>query len=161
MELYKLHHQALSNYCKVLVHDVDDAKDLMSETVLACITSFEKLKDRSKFKFYLFGIASRLLKRRIYKSTLFNNYKLEQSVDTNYAKSDVLDRTELYVLQKSLNKLPEKQRIIFVLFEINDLSLNEIAEIENIPLSTVKTRLSRARQALVEIYSDEKTIFNQ
>ena len=65
-----------------------------------------------------------------------------------------------YVFKKILNQLPENQREIFVLFEINDLSLNEISEIENIPLSTVKTRLSRAREALAEIYKDEKIISN-
>lgn len=160
MELYKLHHNALSNYCRVLVNNVDDAKDLMSESVLACMTNFGKLNDRSKFKFYLFGIASRLLKRKIYKSGLFNGYKQKQLVTNNHAKADILDRTELYVFRKMLNRLPENQREIFVLFEINDMSLNEISEIENIPLSTVKTRLSRARQALAEIYKDEKIILN-
>ncbi|MFM9944157.1 MAG: RNA polymerase sigma factor [Bacteroidia bacterium] len=159
MELYKLHHTALSNYCRVLINNTDDAKDLMSESILACLNNFEKLKDRSKFKFYLFGIASRLLKRKIYKSGLFNGYKQKQLVN-NYAKADILDRTELYVFKKMLNRLPENQREIFVLFEINDLSLNEISEIENIPLSTVKTRLSRARQALAEIYKDEQIILN-
>ncbi len=160
MELYKLHHQALSNYCLVLVNNVDDAKDLMSEAVLACITNFEKLKDHSKFKFYLFGIASNLLKRKIYKSGLFDKFKQKQIVNPSVAKADVLHKTELYVFKKILNQLPENQREIFVLFEINDLSLNEISEIENIPLSTVKTRLSRAREALAEIYKDEKIISN-
>lgn len=159
MELYQLHHQALSSYCMVLVNDTDDAKDLMSETVLACISNFEKLKDRSKFKYYLFGIASRLLKRKIYKTSLFTKYKQNQAFNT--AKQDVLHRTELYIFKRILNQLPENQREIFVLSEINDLSLNEISEIENIPLSTVKTRLSRARKALAEVYKDEQTILKQ
>ena len=160
MELYQLHHNALSNYCRVLINNTDDARDLMSEAVLACMSNFEKLKDRSKFKFYLFGIASRLLKRKIYRSGLFNGYKQMQLGNDYQAKTDILDRTELYVFRKMLARLPENQREIFVLFEINDLSLNEISEIENIPLSTVKTRLSRARKALAEIYKEEKIVIN-
>ncbi len=54
-------------------------------------------------------------------------------VNNYHVKADILDRTELYVFRKILNRLPENQREIFVLFEINDMSLNEISEIENIP----------------------------
>jgi len=160
MELYQLHHQALSNYCKVLSSNNEDAKDLMSESVLACISNFKNLKDRSKFKFYLFGIASRLLKKKIYKSGLFNKYKSGLDASKYETTDDILDRTELYVFRKLLARIPEDQREIFVLFELNDMSLNDISELVNIPLSTVKTRLSRARKALAEIYKEEKTTYN-
>jgi len=160
MELYQLHHQALSSYCAVLSNNVEDASDLMSESVLACMANFNNIKDRSKFRFYLFGIASKLLKRKIYKKGLFNEYRKMNENKHEISTGDILNRTELYAFKKILNRLPENQREIFVLFEINDLSLNEISEMHDIPLSTVKTRLSRARQALAEIYKEEKATFN-
>ncbi|MDV2687085.1 sigma-70 family RNA polymerase sigma factor, partial [Alkalihalophilus lindianensis] len=51
-------------------------------------------------------------------------------------------------VQKEILKLPEKYRSAIVLKYIEDLSLNEISEILNLPLGTVKTRIHRGREAL-------------
>ena len=47
-----------------------------------------------------------------------------------------------------MSKLPEKYRTVIVLKYIEELSLNEISEILDIPLGTVKTRIHRGREAL-------------
>jgi RNA polymerase sigma-70 factor (ECF subfamily) len=51
-------------------------------------------------------------------------------------------------IQKEIQKLPEKYRAAIVLKYIEELSLNEISEILNLPLGTVKTRIHRGREAL-------------
>ena len=51
-------------------------------------------------------------------------------------------------IQKEISKLPEKYRTVIVLKYIEELSLNEISEILDIPLGTVKTRIHRGREAL-------------
>jgi DNA-directed RNA polymerase specialized sigma24 family protein len=62
--LYENFKHELSCYCRAVMKDEDDAKDLMSETVLA-FESFEKMKEPEKFKYFLFGIASRLFKKKL------------------------------------------------------------------------------------------------
>jgi RNA polymerase sigma-70 factor (ECF subfamily) len=51
-------------------------------------------------------------------------------------------------VQKEIIKLPEKYRSVIVLKYIEELSLNEISEILDLPLGTVKTRIHRGREAL-------------
>lgn len=51
-------------------------------------------------------------------------------------------------VQKEILKLPEKYRSVIVLKYIEELSLNEISEILDLPLGTVKTRIHRGREAL-------------
>ena len=51
-------------------------------------------------------------------------------------------------VQKEILKLPEKYRSVIVLKYIEELSLNEISEILDMPLGTVKTRIHRGREAL-------------
>ncbi|MBU5873057.1 sigma-70 family RNA polymerase sigma factor, partial [Vibrio cholerae O1] len=52
------------------------------------------------------------------------------------------------MIQREILKLPEKYRIMIVLKYIEELSLNEISEMLDIPLGTVKTRIHRGREAL-------------
>ena len=51
-------------------------------------------------------------------------------------------------IQKEISKLPDKYRSVIVLKYIEELSLNEISEILDLPLGTVKTRIHRGREAL-------------
>jgi RNA polymerase sigma-70 factor, ECF subfamily len=51
-------------------------------------------------------------------------------------------------VQEAIEKLPEKYRSVIVLKYIEDLSLQEISEILELPIGTVKTRLHRGREAL-------------
>ena len=52
------------------------------------------------------------------------------------------------LIQREISKLPEKYRSVIVLKYIEELSLNEISSILEMPLGTVKTRIHRGREAL-------------
>jgi len=65
MELFMPVNRNISNYCRAIVNNNEDAKDLLSETLLIAYENFNKLKDRKAFKYYLFGIASWLFKRKL------------------------------------------------------------------------------------------------
>ena len=68
-----------------------------------------------------------------------------------------IDRQELYAaIMKALEQLPEEQRMVFVLSEIEELKYNEISEIMEIPLGTVKSRMHTAVGKLQEILGDYK-----
>jgi RNA polymerase sigma-70 factor (ECF subfamily) len=62
------------------------------------------------------------------------------------------ERTEL--VRKSLTQLPAESREVLVLRELEQLSYREIAEIAGIPVGTVMSRLSRARQRIQQTLSD-------
>jgi RNA polymerase sigma factor (sigma-70 family) len=59
-------------------------------------------------------------------------------------------------VQRALAQLPAQLREVIVLREINQLNYRDIAEITNIPIGTVMSRLSRARQLLIALLGDRK-----
>jgi RNA polymerase sigma-70 factor (ECF subfamily) len=59
-------------------------------------------------------------------------------------------------IQKALGQLPTQFREVIVLREINQMNYRDIAEITNVPLGTVMSRLSRGRQLLMGLLGDRK-----
>lgn len=68
-----------------------------------------------------------------------------EPVSTRNAERELVERDELEVLNLILDAMPDDLRAVFVFFEIEELTLVEIADILAIPLGTVKSRLLRAR----------------
>ena len=67
-----------------------------------------------------------------------------------------LIKADVNKVQRALAQLPAPFREVIVLREINQLNYREIAEIANIPIGTVMSRLSRARRLLIDLLDDSK-----
>ena len=67
-----------------------------------------------------------------------------------------LFKAEAEDVQRALPQLPVQFREVIVLREINQLNYRDIAEITNIPIGTVMSRLSRGRQLLIALLGDRK-----
>jgi RNA polymerase sigma-70 factor (ECF subfamily) len=147
MQLYEPLHEKLSRFVQSMVWNRDDAKDVLSETVLSAYENFEKVRNTDAFLYYLFGIASRLAKKRHRRKKFWGVF---DSPTTNLIASDHNSESKMAVneLYAALNKLPVKQREALTLFEISGFSIKEIAELQNSSLSGVKSRLIRGRQTL-------------
>ena len=155
MGLYDPLHERLSRFVHSMVWNRDDAKDVLGETVLAAYESFEKVRDHNSFLYYLFGIASRLAKKRERRKKfwgIFEPSKAELIISHYNSES----RTAVNELYAALNKIPVKQREAITLFEISGFSIKEIAEMQGSTLSGVKSRLMRAREALAKLLEAEK-----
>ena len=63
-------------------------------------------------------------------------------------------------LQKSIAKLPDKQRMMIILRDIKGLSYEEISEVLEMKLGTVKSQINRARLKLKEILEDDGTFLD-
>jgi len=71
-----------------------------------------------------------------------------------HTEEGIEDKDELLELVKrSLELMPDEYREIFILREYDGLSYNEIAEMFNLPLNTVKVKIHRAKQKMREILS--------
>jgi RNA polymerase sigma-70 factor (ECF subfamily) len=129
----------------------DDAKDLMGSTLEIAFKKFETLKDRSKFKYFIFGIASRITnnERRKWSNKIFvsdDNLNKQRSTIQDSDQS-----ADYFFLHQALQQLKQSTREAIVLFELEGFSIKEIAEIQNTNENTVKTRLSRGRAELKAI----------
>ncbi len=133
----------------------DVAKDLVSETILKSYDGFRKLRSEKAFLSYLFTICSRLYYSHLKKT---RNFATEEpdSLFSNFMSPE--DKTDVSILQESIDELPDMQREILILYEIIGFKYKEIADIKDISIDNVKVILHRARTNLKEmlIVSDKK-----
>jgi RNA polymerase sigma-70 factor (ECF subfamily) len=158
MQLYKPAHERLSRFVHSMVWNYEDARDIIAETALKAYESFEKLEHREAFLYFLFGIASRLSKRRGRRIRIWAPYDNQYAENIVDSSADVARKMEIDQLYKAMKKLPEKQREAISLFDISGFSLAEIQKIQGGSLSGVKSRIVRGRESLAKIISQENVI---
>jgi RNA polymerase sigma-70 factor (ECF subfamily) len=157
MTSYTSCHKELAAYCNVLARNYDDAKDLMSDTVEIGFRKFSSLKDVSKFKLFLFGIASKLFQNKLRTDYKRKNESLDNVIPIHQSEHRHMETSVDYKLAlQAIKKLPADQQEAVVLFEISGFSIQEIADIQNTNINTVKTRLSRGREKLRELLIEPK-----
>jgi RNA polymerase sigma-70 factor, ECF subfamily len=137
-----------------LVQDVTDRDDIAQESFLAAYLHLGSYDPhRGKFVTWLLTIA---------RNKCFDAMKVQRprvmaalppKLDPR-GPADRLLQTELFIqFDRALAALPFEQKTAFVLSEIEGLSHEEICQIEEVPLGTVKSRISRAREKLRSLFS--------
>ncbi len=132
----------------------DDIEDIMQETYLRAYERLDQFRGHSAFSTWLIriGINEALQLKRKAKQVILNedNYeltsKIKQFTDTQPMKSPNHDARAL--IEKVIDRLPEKYKTVFVLHELEGLDHEEIAQCLDISQSNVKVRLFRARKML-------------
>lgn len=139
----------------------EDAADLTQETFIKAFTSIKSFKGKSSFYTWLYRIGVNHALGQQKKNRLRRFFSLE-TVDDNMSSSEVVEHlaekrqagrdTLVSELQEKLNdalqKLSINHRTVVVLFEIEGLSHQEIAEIMDCSEGTVRSRLHYAKQQL-------------
>jgi RNA polymerase sigma-70 factor (ECF subfamily) len=130
----------------------DDVQDLTQKVFLVVYLKLPGFEHRSSLRTWLFRICLNAA------SDYRRSAPIRREVVTEPAEvaflsgfqDDLHERNEahrrLLLAETMLNKLPEAQRLVFVLFELEDLSGSEIAELLGISLGTVRSRLRLARE---------------
>lgn len=159
-EIVELYKNSIYQLCYRMLGNRHEAEDMAQEAFVRAYVNINSFNQNLKFSTWLFRIATNLCIDRIRKKK--PDYYLDAEVSgteglTMYSQipsKTPLPETELESLelhetiQKEILKLPEKYRSPIVLKYIEDLSLNEISEILDLPLGTVKTRIHRGRESL-------------
>lgn len=147
------------SFCMYMTRDKDDADDLYQQTFLV---AFEKneIEEGWNPKSYLITIAANLwnnTKRKRLRRAANSNMvyleddSIEQLPDTGESVEDsVIHKEEEEKLRKLVDKLPEKMRIVIVMFYMEEMSIEDIALALGIPEGTVKSRMNKARKILKE-----------
>lgn len=128
------------------------AEDLTQKTFLTCTTAVTNLRERTSFRAFLFGIARNQLLHHIRgrsRAAPTLDFDDLRSADPAATPSRVVAMyEEQRLLLRAMQSIPVDAQMILQMFYWEHLSNREIAEALAIPLSTVTTRVSRARQAL-------------
>jgi RNA polymerase sigma-70 factor, ECF subfamily len=161
-ELVKRYDRRLYRIAQNIVHNHEDAQDVVQEALLRAFTKLKLFQGKSTFSTWLIRIVlnQALMKTRRVKRTFVsidhNSYEGEERapreiVDWAPNPEAAYRNSELRtILQLSLRKLGEELRTVFVLRDIEGLSIEETADALDLTPATVKTRTLRARLRLRE-----------
>jgi RNA polymerase sigma factor (sigma-70 family) len=149
-ELVDSHYQALFRFAMSLTRDEDRACDLVQETFCIWAEKNAQLRDRSKAKTWLFTTLHREFLAHVRRSSRYSDESLEDAAEripaTGEANADrQMDGQRAMEL---LGSLDEAFRAPLMLFYLQQHSYKEIAEILEIPIGTVMSRISRGKELL-------------
>ncbi len=150
-------HPRLQRVAVGILRDPDVAEDAVQQALLAIWRDLRRLRDPRRFD----GWSYRLLLRRCYAEAKRRPRWLpETDLDERDepVAGDALGRVVVRdELERAFHRLPIEQRAVVVLHHLMDLPVEEVADILDIPVGTVKSRLSRAMRGLrAAIEADER-----
>src|SRR6188768_1830831 len=164
-ELVERYQTRLLNFVYRTIGDREKAEDLVQEVFIRVYRHLHRFDRSKKFSTWVYTIASNLAKNELRNrsrnplvlfQTMKGNWEDEdrplQFEDTTARPDDLYRKRHLRELvAETVAKLPAHHREVFVLRELEGKSYEEIAEITDCNLGTVKSRLNRARNAFASI----------
>lgn len=151
LQLFDEHHGPLFRFAYRLTQSGADAEDIVQECFLGLLRpgcSYEA--GRSSLRTYLFGAVRNQALKRIGKGVYGEEARVDQRDDRS--PEDYLLKAELEsVVSRAIAMLPETQRETLILAYYEQMPLAEIAQVLDLELGAVKSRLQRARGSLKEL----------
>ncbi|MDP2037765.1 MAG: RNA polymerase sigma factor [Ignavibacteria bacterium] len=136
---------------RVLTND-DDAKDVVQECFVRIWKSLGSYNRKVKFTTWMYKIVINLcydkLRRRKTENERRETISAEIVSDIDSPEKLLTNKEQAEIIKHVSNSLPEKQRMVFVLRDLEELTTDEVSQIMNISIESVKTNLSLARKAI-------------
>jgi RNA polymerase sigma-70 factor (ECF subfamily) len=148
--LIRAHLTAVWGFLRRLGLSQEDAEDAAQEVFLTAVNKFDAIVEGQEKRF-LFGIAVRIASRRRRSTKSFTSRAVAIDLDTCEAtgpsSDEIVERKQaLALLDEALASLDEELRTIFILYELEEMTMHEIATVTDNPPGTVASRLRRARE---------------
>ena len=144
----------LERYALSVAGNREEAKDIVSDTVLIAFENFDKLRSEKAFLSFLFTIAGRVRIDRFRKTKRMESTEPDK-FDLLYGKTQSPENyADIKILYRALDKLNPKIREALELYEIMGFSYKEISVLQQTSLSNVKLRIFRGRKKLKKLLED-------
>ena len=145
----------LRRYARALTRNATLADDLVQETLARAIQKEHLWERGSDLRAWLFTIMHNQNVNQIRRSIRDSAIDLETCSQTLVATTDPTASRELRELERALGELPEDQRQVILLVGLEGMSYEQAAAILSMPVGTVRSRLSRGRDALRKLMGME------
>ncbi len=148
-ELIKKHEKFIYNTAYGFVLNADDAFDISQESFIKAWKNISNFEEKSSFSTWLYRITVNTAKDYLISKSKKPSLLLEEEVtDLTSPESEYIKKETLSEIERAVSLLDEDLREIIILRELDSLTYDEISQLLQIELGTVKSRLSRARAKL-------------
>ena len=157
-ELYLHYHRRLAKFLTRMTRRYEDAEEIINDTLWTVWQRAGDFRDASQVSTWIMGIAYRRALNTIRRAATHDRVMAREIVDAEPEASDLSESIERRVLlDRALAQLPIEQRLVLEFTYYMDHSCEEVAEIMECPVNTVKTRMFNARRKLRAILADTLT----
>ena len=150
----------LYGLCLSLCANQFEADDLYQDTWLRVMKNISQYDSNRDFEPWLTKICVNTYRnalRRIARSPLLN-FKTNEEKDAMLCAVPAAENPDYSSLYEAIERLPEKYRLVVILFYFEDMDVAATADAMGIPEGTVKSRLSKARKLLKEVLEHETNL---
>jgi RNA polymerase sigma-70 factor, ECF subfamily len=148
-ELFRRYKQPIYGFFRRRLTDPHHAEELTQEAFVVLLRSASRYQPRALFRTYLYAISFQILRAHRRKAIFRATFFAQPGHTPDPAKQDATE-SNLWV-RRAVEKLEPTDREILLLREFEQLSYSEIADLLQLPLNTVRSRLFRARTALRDL----------
>lgn len=161
-EAYREHADTVARWAQQLGGTSVDADDIVQEVFLVVSRQLARFRGDARFSTWLFEVTRKITANhrrrhrwRFWRSS--SEHPLDRRADDQVSRvlppdAELERRQAVAQLYQTLDKLPEKYRTVLVLYEIEGLSTQQIADLRHLNLSTVRVHLGRARECFMKHY---------
>lgn len=167
-EIVKEYQNKIYTLCYRYAGNYEDARDLAQEVFIKVYRNIGKFEGRSSFSTWIYQVAGNTCKDYLRKNKNKSEFSLDEEVfnkdedaftpqvlkDENTPETQYEEKEKISLLKDAVNRLNPEYKMVIIMREFQDLSYEEIARQTNTSVGTVKSRLSRGRSML-------KNLFNQ
>ena len=152
------------SFCRHLAGSLQEADDLYQDTFLKALELDHTIDFTGNPKSYLLSIALRIWKNRrrktAWRKRIADIRPVDEEADfqaaprTDSPEQQLIRREQQELVKQAVNRLPEKYRVIVLLYYMEEMQTAQIAGILHLPAGTVKSRLYQARKMLEKELED-------
>jgi RNA polymerase sigma-70 factor, ECF subfamily len=154
-QLVKLYYRDLYRFGLSLTGSEADACDLTQETFYIWANKGHQLKNSAKVRTWLFTTLHREFLQICRRRERFRDERIDEAEENlPHISADVVDRIDAQTMLNTLSSIDDAYRAPLVLYYMEDLSYKEIAEVLEIPLGTVQSRIARAKIRLFQLLNE-------
>ncbi len=155
-EIVRKYHKQVYNLAYSLTQNCEDANDISQEVFIKVYRSLRNIRKISAFNLWLkrvtINACTDYLRQKPNEKVLEDTSYMDKYYSNCEIPDGLVETLELnLMISKAINRLPQRQKKVFILRHYNDMSLKEIASKLNCSLGTVKAHLFRAKNRLRDI----------
>jgi RNA polymerase sigma-70 factor (ECF subfamily) len=146
----------LRRFARTVARNVHDADDLVQLAIERALLKYQQWRPELKFEGWMFGIMRNAwideVRSRSRRDRIFAPEEAGATVGDGNGESQL----HLLAVQRAVADLPEEQRLAVALVLVEGLSYKEAADVLEVPIGTVTSRLARGREALQAALGDSR-----